>query len=540
MLNSLTTYLDSLKGERTPPFSLEMVANFPVSEFSELQTHYGECEFWYSGDALDETVTVSDKPTELYPVKINPLKGQVLKHAHFLFGEVPQNERPLVFPRVIPKSDDESDRKAAEKAEDVLHRIWWESNGRSIQWENGARSQIYGGCIFKISYDKMDPLRSIPFRIENPHPKFFVGRPSANDMYRLREAWLVRPISPDEALENGVTLEEDADGWLVEHWTETRYEAQINNRNVARQLQDGTWLEVSGANPWGFVPIVYIPHIRVTGFYGEDDILHVTGLIKEINARVADYGDAVNVDSHSYVGMRNVTGTPRTKLLAPNLTAIDLGSSQALTGNEAEPDLFDIRQPAASDSMENLVNLLYAMYRRVASLPGVVDGEDEGSQRSGLTLAMRMIALTAHIDTERVFWSNGLDRLARMLLIMCQIKGVEGISDAMAKLMVKQDWAPQLPRDREMVVQEAVALIGAKLGSPERLLEVLGVDNVGAERDLILKFWKELTEMESKAQQKFNPPQGPASKPGQPAPAQEQPGAPSGQRSSAQENQSTE
>lgn len=50
-----------------------------------------------------------------------------------------------------------------------------------------------------------------------------------------------------------------------------------------------------------------------------------------------------------------------------------------------------------------------------------------------------------------------------------------------------------------MVVQEAVALMAAKLGSPERLLELLGVDNIPQERDLIMKFWKEITDMEAEA-----------------------------------------
>lgn len=49
-----------------------------------------------------------------------------------------------------------------------------------------------------------------------------------------------------------------------------------------------------------------------------------------------------------------------------------------------------------------------------------------------------------------------------------------------------------------MIVEEAVALMGAKLGSPERLLDVLGVDNIPEEVQKIQKFWEWVAETEAK------------------------------------------
>ena len=495
LANTVRGFLERLTETPLPGFQLSDIPNFPFDEYNNNETRYNLAEQWYSGEALDETATINGRDTDLYPVKINPLKSAVEKHTHFLFGEVAQDDRPLVGPRIIVPSDDKRD--VAQKAEDTIVQLWYENNGRAIQWENGANSQVYGGCVFQLVYDPADAFRTIPLRIERVHPKYFVGIPYANDMWRLQEAWVVKPITHTEALSMGVTIADSVDPWLIEHYTERTYEVWVNDQ-PARYIKGEIDRPLSGINEWGFIPIVYIPHIRITGFYGDNLIDAVTGLVKEINLRVADFGDAVSVDSHSYLGMRNVNGAPKVDQLAPGLYVVNVGSTPNITGQDAQPDIFELRKPSASAPMENLVTMLYDFFRRLAFIPAVVDGEDEGSQRSGLTLAMRMISLTAHTDTERIFWTSGIILLNRMALRMLAIKGENGITIEHATLRQKLEWSPVLPRDRETIVSEAVSLVGAKLGSPERLLELLGVDDVDAEKKLIQKFWEWVAETEAK------------------------------------------
>src|SRR4030043_327805 len=201
-------------------------------------------------------------------------------------------------------------------------------------------------------------------------------------------------------------------------------------------------------------------------------ITNVKGIVKELNLRIADYGDAVNTDSHTYLGMRFVQGTPTVMQLAPNLNVINLQNMPNLTGSESEPDLFDFRKTTASAAMQEIYDVLYDQFRRDAYLPAIADGEDEGSQRSGLTLAMRMWPLVSHTNIERLFWTTGLNTLNRMMLRMMMVKNVEGINIKHATLRIRQQWYPPLPRDREQQVNEAVARVGAGLGSPEHLIEM--------------------------------------------------------------------
>jgi hypothetical protein len=503
MSDKTSQYVGVLNEVSSPPFVLQDVEGFPVSEYSRLLTKYTEAGNWYSGTALDETKVRDGKTVEIYPVKINPIKAGVQKHTFALFGEVEEDDRPMVSPKVV--FHDDAQKKLAEEAEDALLQMWFESNGRAIQWENGALSQVYGGCVFKLDYDPNDPLSNSPVKVSNPHPKYFVGRPDSSDMFRLREAWIVRPISLEEAIENGYSptndpLGEDQVPWLIEHWTNSEYKAQVNDQPVKRQTADGEWRGVSGANPYGFVPVQYIPHIRVEGFYGENFFDVVKGVIKELNLRVADYGDAVNVDSHSYMGMKHVTGAADVVRLAPGLNAINLPSMPGITGNEASPDLWELRKASASEAMGKLTEALYDQYRRDAFVPKVSDGEDEGSQRSGLTLAMRMLSLLWHTQSERVFWTAALNNINRMALRMLAIKEPRktGITIKHATLRIKQDWSPVLPRDREMLVNEVVARAGVKLGSPETLLEILGdVQDVDDEIKRIIEFAKLVAKAES-------------------------------------------
>jgi len=50
-------------------------------------------------------------------------------------------------------------------------------------------------------------------------------------------------------------------------------------------------------------------------------------------------------------------------------------------------------------------------------------GVDEGSQRSGMTLVLRMLPLVVHIRRERTLHTAGLDQVARMILAIAAEKG---------------------------------------------------------------------------------------------------------------------
>jgi hypothetical protein len=489
-------------------FSLSSYPGFPFIEYTTLQAKYERSANWYSGRALAEVMKAEGQEVEKYPIRLNPLPTTCMKHVFALFGDIPNDTRPLVVPRFLaPSSGDsegkeETNKKLIHEAEESVNLVWWENFGRTLQIKNGILSQIFGGCVFGLKWVPEEALyREVPLKIETIDPRFFVGFPIPGDEFRLQECWIVKPIDWKTAEYYGVKIEQTQPAYWIEHWTSLTYEIKINDAPI-KHPTDPEW-KSSGPNEWGFVPFVYIPHVRVGGFYGQNVIDNLIGIVKEWNLRLADYGDAVSVDAHNIAVASDVQGQIRPLKPINGLTVLDIGNTASITGADQKPTLTELHKASASAAMGDLVQLLMGEYRRDSFVPAIADGEDEGSQRSSLTLTTRMWPLVFHTTMERIFWTGALDWFSKMILIILQKKGISGITEEHLKLRSKQLWYPILPKDREAVVNEAVNRSTTNLGSPQTLLENLGdVEDIDGEIDLI-KEWVTFLE-DSKSKQEVN------------------------------------
>jgi hypothetical protein len=290
--------------------------------------------------------------------------------------------------------------------------------------------------------------------------------------------------------------------WYAEQWTRETHKILIDGNPATRNGRT-----LGGDNPFGFVPLTYIPHIRIGDFLGTNMIDNLKGIIRELNLRYGDYGDAVNEDAHTDIAIKNVPGSVAVKTLPNGVKVYDLGSKTALSGNEGDPDMFEVSSFAkASASMGDLVESIYSLYRRDSFVPAVADGEDEGSQRSGLTLAIRFWPLTSHVNLERIFWTVGLDVMETQILKMLLKKQKEdnyGLSDEHTRMRMKQKWAPMLPRDREIDVQEWTNRAAQDIAPIETLLENAGdIEDIEEAKAQIIDWKKKMTEIEYEMQAK--------------------------------------
>lgn len=489
-------------------FSLQDLPDFPWEEYQEQLTKYGEQYRWFTGDALnDQPQTRAGQQADLYPVRINPIPSTVLKHASALIGEIEDDGRPPVTTRLLyPSVEDEENegentrlKKVAQVGEDALNLVWWENKARSLFIENAIRSQIFGGCFFKASLVPWEKNRQIPICIEAPSPESVIAFPKAGSNYELAEAWIVRKITAREAQRWGYKNREEEDIWYTEQWLPDTYEIKINGEPASIN-----GLKLGGTNPFGIVPIVYIPHLRINEFLGENAYDALKAYVTELNLRFGDYGDAVNDDSHPIVATRDISGSIQVKRVTGWLEVIDLGQTTSITGTEKPPDMFEVRTSRASVSMLNLIETIWKQYERDALTPPVAYGEDEGSQRSGMTLAIRFWPLVSHATTERFFWTSGLDSFQSILLRIMRVKNIAGITDEHLKLRMKHMWAPMLPRDREMDVQEWASRSQNNLSSIEHLISIAGdVEDIPEERARILKWITDLEDAKAKVASKY-------------------------------------
>jgi len=495
MLRSISEVIQEFLYE--PTFNLSQIPDFPWEDYLNQRRAYFEAERWFDGKMWEETIQTEKSAGEkydLYPTRINPLNNTIQKHAYMLMGETEPSDKPLVVTKIVAAQEQ---LEAAQHAEDLINTVYWQSGGRAVQIRNALLSQIYGGCIFKLTYLPWETERIWPFAIETILPKEFIGYPQGGDPYRLNEAWVFKQIHPRLAKDYGfVEASPRTAVWYTEHWTRDLCEICVNGQPVQVRINK-EMTELPTENPFGFVPLVYIPHIRVSRFYGENVIDNLKGLINELNRVFGDFEDAVNDDSHPIRTVANTNGQIRMERISPFLEVVQLGSNQDLSGNGPEPNMKEIHTPSANGAMDQLLDQLWEQYSRDSFVPEVANGTGEASQRSGTAMGTRFWPLLAHAGIERFFWTPGLDLIANYLLRMFDTKKIGGLDPNVLKLRTKQMWAPMLPKDRESFVNELVNRSTTDLGSIDHLLEMTGdVDNIEEEKGRMLDWKRELAQIQ--------------------------------------------
>lgn len=487
-------------------FSLRSIPGFPISEWETLKAKYTVEYGWFTGTSLANEMDVAGKPLDKYPVRLNPIETTVLKHATALFGQYSETEGPLVAPVFTEKTSGSGSapNPALKDLEDIIKTAWAESNGRTTMMMNGISSQIFGGCVFRLRFAPVDLMRTLPVAIDRVETYEFYGMLAPGEQYLLSEAWVLREITSQEAYQYNVKVGENEPAYWIEKWTNTDYEISINGKPIEWPGYEN--FESKGPNPYGFVPFVYIPHWRDHGIWGTSEVDKLLGLVKEMNLRIADFGDAVSADSHNYVVMKDVSGTPQIVKLGIGLEVISLQGTPSFSGAEKQADMYELHKPSASQPMSDLINTLWKEYQRVTHNPDVLYGEEGGSQRSSDSLLVKAWPAVSHAEMERVFWTDGLNLLTKMMMKILSLAGV-ALPEVSSRTKLSQNWPAILPKEREALVNEVVNRMSVNLGSPEHLIGMLG-DTEDVEGDMNrLKEWLTFLEtVKAKVAAEFAPP----------------------------------
>lgn len=476
----------------------DVPSSFPHQLWAEQSARYVHYWSWYDGTYLNETISnrlaENAKPIEKYPLKLNPIRDFARKHAAMLLGEEGnETSLPMVRPQITAKPDlvenkaGDDARKLAKFAQNVLNEVWVQSGGRSIQMENALLQQFLGGCVFGVSYIPLKDARRLHYRvpvlIKNVLPDFFVPVWHSTDYWNLQECFIIYRIPNAIAraqYPHHAGLEElPATGWSIycEHWTKSRYSIYLNRTPITERVGDVTITYDNIPNDFGFVPYVYIPHTREGRFFGASIVDDLEGLTRELNARVADMGDAIRTSVHRRRYVTDVVNS-KPKNLGADTWAIDLGTTNLTT--KVTPEVKSEDPPRLADSLVKFSEeVIWQQILRTGHLSNIAFGEDDVSQRSAVALAMRMFPSTAHSNIERSYWTEGLNLLSRMVLRILAAKKVElnGFvvpDDFEHHINFAQDWLPQIPRDREQQVNEIILRFQAGLVSPETALQFFG------------------------------------------------------------------
>jgi hypothetical protein len=428
---------------------------------------YSNFWYWFDSRGLQE-VTDGPDPKPRYPLEINPIKWVSLKHSGALFGEISEDSvDALVHFRYRNEKNQEDD--FTRKTEDMIGQIWSESSGAERMLENALIGQVLGGSVYKVNFWP-DPNYSYGVRITTPMPDFFYPVWDSEDKWNLHAAYLGYYITPEEALlKYNVKVDTKKPTTYLEYWDRTTYKVLVDGKPAYANTPQG-WRPLSGPNKFGVVPFVYVPHLERAGlFYGMSHVPGILGLTKELNSRFADRGDKVKAQSQDVYSLTNSRVALRTQRMGERLFIV-LGNSMPDGKSTPEAKLLETSAVGATGGKE-FTDDLWRMIQHDTDTPGVVWGEDEGSQRSSATLEVRFWSLKVHLQRERIMATEGFKRINRIILHM--LAKTTQHDPRSLKLRAGVDWAQILPRERIDLVNEMVARKGAELVSTRQALLAL-------------------------------------------------------------------
>ena len=407
---------------------------------TKLQEYY----YYIDGEVFREKIPVAvpngEEAPLLYPLQMNLTKMMCTAQADSMFGEW----QDQIFKFGV--KDDANLDEASKASIGLLDDIMTVSSGNSLFWEIEFARNAFRGAAIKVT-----PTLSYPYiRWSMPPVESFLPIWDAENPDELLEVYVVYDITSDQArLMYGIKTNADLTR-RVEHWTKKIYENWIDGKRIETMC---------GHNPWNRVPFTYIPRMRTTDWFGDALTAEIIPAQDELNSRLADVAEAINYNAHPVRWGVNLPKSfnARNFPLDPN-SMWDLGKS---IGSSPKPEVGMLEaKEAVSQGVMGYIKFMYDWGRTTANTPAIAFGEDEGSQRSGTTLEIRMWSLIKSIRRSRSYLIEGLERTIRTTADILEQKKHSDIPITAVKRLkhgaIRPVLADILPKDHQAVVDEVV------------------------------------------------------------------------------------
>lgn len=457
-----------------------LAEGYPWAVWTSQQNRYNDYHYYFSGSVFGEFSAPQDPESPLmYPLKINIYRAVCETLSSSLWGAY---EEELIQFRADPKTRggkvSDAGRTNAERVQRLINDIWLD-NGRDTLLASASLSQVkYGGVYLRCLWDapggriKIDALPAdMCFPVWSPvDVDHLLALVMAYKM-SIKAATEAFGLRPDPAAEDDVLV--------IEEWTEYKHKIWVDGINT-----------MNTENPYGFIPYEYIPTRRdLETYYGVPPGECIMGLQDEVNKRLADIGDYLNYSAHPIRWVRDYRGDPDKDLPVGPDVLWNLGRS---TSAQIQPKVGTLAPNPIPGGTFEYMDKLMGLMQDVVHIPPVALGKDEGSQRSALTLIVRMWPLIQSIKSSRIYWQSGLQRLNDKMLRIIATYG-EGVSEDLIGHRSFAEWSPIQPRDKQALIDQTIALTEAYLKSPESAMKDLDVLEPEKELKLIRSWMDEMS-----------------------------------------------
>jgi len=431
------------------------------SAWQAAQATYSRAWYYYDGEVFLERTRGSDGKPGAYkfPTRANYVRLICNLLAAYVTGQpVREDEVVQIFVR--------GDQQSTQEAGELINAFLREQRYGDIVRVALRNYMIAGGVYFKVRYNPQATYRAT-IDLLDPRNVFPVWNPI--NLTELRRCHIKVPITTDFARELGAPIEDSpATCYYLESWDDQAWNVYVGYEN--------DWIQVAGdRHPLGRVPIVYMPRLRTDQFYGQSLVDEIYGLNNELNARIADEGDAVAQATHPGGWGHDIRLRSRSGLQITGPDIIDLGDTPP-GGTPPYIEQFD--PPNITDGISTFVDALEDLLYDMAAIPPVMRGVDEGSQRSGITLAMRALPTIAMIGEYRHSLIAATREIARLFFLTCWAyrespnSGLNGVYRSWADYDLVVTLPPVLPRDRMELADFIVKMRAARTMSRQRGVEL--------------------------------------------------------------------
>jgi hypothetical protein len=446
-----------------PPLSLNELER--TNEDTARWGRYRRYLDFYEGEQWAERAVPGDRR---YVVNYSRLFVQ--KMASYLLGKGYQTE-------VVPNKAGKTAESRSQEIEELLAEVADDNALDLLDYDSAINAAIMGDAGWKITLQPlgMGGMSFYPQRVGRPAR---AGRivVRAVDMGGLRARFrgddLRQPlwVSQEYALslteaqeffgkgvrafEKGKTFGFASVEKLVqirEEWTDTRFCIYLNGESEPY---------FDRSNPYGFIPYVLFPNLRrPRQNWGDSDLIDLMPVQSELNTRFSTIGQILHYSGNPVLILENVEATEQPM-------RIGAGAVWTLPEN-SRAYLLELLKEGQLQTHIDYIQLLYQVMHDLSEMPRVAFGRDlgGGTPSSGVALDILLQPIMQKVLRKRAIWEEALYR--RNLMVQ-KLAGIGQVH------RTRTMWQDPLPKDRQALVANEIALVGSGIHSRKTAARNLG------------------------------------------------------------------
>jgi hypothetical protein len=392
----------------------------------------------------------------------NYARVMVNKAASYLMG------KGVSFAVDPPAGAGEEGRGVASHVEMLLKACGERNSLALVDLDTAVDSAVLGDGAFKVTWDTE---ASAP-TVTAVDPATLVCERQGDDyrrLVRVRQAYAMGAGYQVPGARGGVAYSPTPDTRhlipIVEEWT-------VDTLEVWR---DGV-LQQRVPNPYGFIPYVVFPNLRVPKEpWGQSDLVDIMAANRDLNERLSVLSHILEVSGNPIAVLENVTDSTGIKVGPGRLWELP---------KDARAYLLDLLSGGGVGLHIEYINLLYRALHDLAEMPRTAFGDGSGTAKSGIALEIEMQPLLQKVARKRAVWTVALEERSRMVLRLHALHGdamCALVADPSSGYTLRVVWPPVLPSDRSELVSQETSLVHAGVHSRRRAMDMLGEGDAEAE-----------------------------------------------------------